>query len=181
MMAKFTSPLDNIRVASPCPANWNEMNGSDRVRFCGECQLNVYNLSGMTRSEAEHLISNAEGRLCVRYYKRTDGSIITQNCPVGLAALKRRVSRAATAFLSAVITFFGGVGFFAAFGESETLSGGGRTMGTIAIENRTPPPDVEIVQGDVSEQIEVKGKMTEQGQAKLPLTQIKSSPKRSNR
>src|SRR5689334_12691817 len=112
-MAKFTSPLDNVRVASPCPANWDEMNGNERVRFCGQCQLNVYNLSGMTRGEAEHLIANADGRLCVRYYKRADGSIITQNCPVGLAALKRRVSRAATAFLSAVVTFFGGVGLFA--------------------------------------------------------------------
>lgn len=177
-MAKFTSPLDNIRVASPCPANWDEMNGNDRVRFCGECQLSVYNLSGMTRMEAEHLISNAEGgRLCVRYYKRADGSIITQNCPVGLAALKRRVSRAATAFLSAVITFFGGVGFFAAFGGNENLSNGGRTMGTIAIENPTTPPDVDVIQGGIRP-IEVKGDIVV---GKMAPVQIKSSPKRSNR
>ena len=172
-MAKFTSPLDNVRVASPCPANWDEMNGSDRVRYCGQCQLSVYNLSGMTRMEAEHLIANAEGRLCVRYYKRADGSIITQNCPVGLAALKRRLSRAATAFFSAFIGFFGGVGFFAALDEKETSSG--RVIGAIAIEKPVTRPKVEVIQGDISPVEEIRGQMVRQ-----PV-QIKRSPKRSNR
>lgn len=174
-MAKFTSPLDNVRVASPCPANWDEMNGNDRQRFCGQCQLNVYNLSGMTRGEAEHLIANAEGRLCVRYYKRADGSIITQNCPVGLAALKRRVSRAATAFLSAVIGFFGGVGLFAAFGENES-KWNGQVMGAIAVEKHTPPV-VEVIQGQMI--YEEKGEMVV-GKMEAPV-QIKRSPKRTNR
>lgn len=176
-MAKFTSPqLDNVRVASPCPANWNEMNGNDRMRFCGQCQLNVYNLSGMTRQEAEHLIANAEGRLCVRYYKRADGSIITQNCPVGLAALKRRVSRTATAFLSAVIGFFGGVGMFAAFGNGETSSNGQHTMGTIAIQELPAlPPDIDVIQGNIVP-IEEKGEMVIR---KMAPVQIQKSPKRS--
>jgi hypothetical protein len=72
-MAKFTNPLANVRVASPCPANWDEMVGDERKRFCGQCKLNVYNLSGMPRDEAENLLLNAEGRLCVRFYRRTDG------------------------------------------------------------------------------------------------------------
>lgn len=173
----FTSPLDNVRVASPCPANWNEMNGNDRMRYCGQCQLNVYNLSGMTKPEAEHLIANAEGRLCVRYYKRADGSIITQNCPVGLAALKRRVSRTATAFLSAVIGFFGGLGIFAAFGDDKTYSGNQHVIGAIAVENNSPP-DVNVIQGDISP-IEVIGEPT-MGKMIQPV-QIKKSPKRSTR
>jgi len=45
----------------------------------------------MSRNEAETLITKAEGRLCVRYYRRADGSILTQNCPVGLKVIKRRV------------------------------------------------------------------------------------------
>lgn len=171
----FTSPLDNVRVASPCPANWNEMNGNDRMRYCGQCQLNVYNLSGMTKPEAEHLIANAEGRLCVRYYKRADGSIITQNCPVGLAALKRRVSRTATAFLSAVIGFFGGLGIFAAFGDGESPLRGQRTMGTIAVERNTPP-DVDVIQGEMP--IEVTG---EPIMGNIAPVQIRKSPKRSTR
>lgn len=111
-MARFNSRLDNVRVAAPCPANWESMYGNDRVRFCGECQLNVYNLSEMSRAEAERLIGQAEGRLCVRYYRRRDGSIITQNCPVGLRAIKRRLSRVATAIATSVISFFAGIGFY---------------------------------------------------------------------
>jgi hypothetical protein len=108
-MPRFTSKLDNVRVAAPCPANWDSMYGNERVRFCGECQLNVYNLSAMSRAEAEQLVGQAEGRLCVRYYRRGDGSIITQNCPVGLRALKRRLSRIATAIATSVLSFVAGI------------------------------------------------------------------------
>jgi len=150
-MAKFTSPLDNVRVASPCPANWDDMNGNEKMRFCSQCQLNVYNLSGMTRREAEELITNAEGRLCVRYYKRADGSIITQNCPVGLQALKRRVSRAATAFFSAVIGFLGGLGFVTAYNYG-TSSDNERAMGIVAERPVVETPvekDPEAIMGDM--------------------------------
>ena len=54
-MARFTSPLNNVRVASPCSANWDEMYGTDRKRLCSQCDMNVYNLSAMTREEAESL------------------------------------------------------------------------------------------------------------------------------
>ncbi len=80
----FHVNLDTIRVASPCPANWDEMTGDERSRFCGQCELNVYNLSDMTRQEAEGFLSEKEGRVCVRYYQREDGTIITKDCPVGL-------------------------------------------------------------------------------------------------
>jgi hypothetical protein len=123
-MAKFTNPLANVRVASPCPANWDEMVGDERKRFCGQCKLNVYNLSGMGRDEAENLLLNAEGRLCVRFYRRADGTVLTQDCPVGWKALKRKVSRTATAAFSFVVGLFGGLGFGAAFNsEQEVMTG----------------------------------------------------------
>jgi hypothetical protein len=108
-MSKRTSPLDSVTVAAPCEASWESMIGDERVRFCGLCNLNVYNLSAMNRQDAERLISEAEGRLCIRYYRRTDGTILTRNCPVGLRALKRRLSRIACAFASAVISFCAGL------------------------------------------------------------------------
>ncbi|HEX8398074.1 MAG TPA: hypothetical protein VF644_11655 [Pyrinomonadaceae bacterium] len=130
-MAKFTNPLANVRVASPCPANWDEMVGDDRKRFCGQCKLNVYNLSGMGRDEAENLLLNAEGRLCVRFYRRADGTVLTQDCPVGWKALKRKVSRTATAAFSFVVGLFGGLGFGAAFNlEQKAVMG---TMPVVAI------------------------------------------------
>ncbi|HEX7289228.1 MAG TPA: carboxypeptidase-like regulatory domain-containing protein [Candidatus Angelobacter sp.] len=95
--------LENVRVAAPCPASWEQMAGDDLVRFCAECKLNVYNLSDMTRREAEQLIATHEGRLCVRFYRRADGTIITQNCPRGLRVVIQRVSRVAGAALSAMM------------------------------------------------------------------------------
>src|SRR5215210_4470085 len=108
-MTKFTSPLDYVRVAAPCPADWGKMVGDERVRFCGSCDRHVYNLSGMTRREAEALVTNTEGRLCVRFYRRADGTILTRNCPVGLSAVRRRVARVAGSVLSAVLGFFAGL------------------------------------------------------------------------
>ncbi len=111
MKAKFTNPLDNIKVASPCSQDWDAMIGTERKRYCRECKLNVYNLSGMTRAEAENLLLNSEGRLCVRFYRRADGSVLTQDCPVGWRAIKRRVSKMAAAFASLVFGLVGGLGF----------------------------------------------------------------------
>ena len=82
--------LNAITVASPCTADWNAMQGDDQVRFCQQCQLNVYNLSGMTQTAAETLILSQEGRLCVRFYQRPDGTLITQDCPVGMQALHHK-------------------------------------------------------------------------------------------
>lgn len=109
-MSKYTSPLDEVRVAAPCPADWGKMVGDERVRYCGSCSLHVYNLSGMTRREAEVLVTSTEGRLCVRFYRRADGTILTRNCPVGLSAVKRRVARVAGSVLTAVVGFFAGLG-----------------------------------------------------------------------
>jgi hypothetical protein len=140
-MNRFNNPLKNVRVASPCNVDWNQMLGDDRARFCGQCNLNVYNLSDMTRSEAELLIGNKEGRLCVRYYKRKDGSIITRDCPVGLRAIRRRMSYIARAVSSATLSFFAGLGVF---GIVSRLSPNppiqGQIMGVVAIN----PPVISI-------------------------------------
>jgi hypothetical protein len=112
-MAQFTDPLSHVRVAAPCRADWERMRGNERVRFCDQCSMNVYNLSNMTKKDAEALILNTEGRLCVRYYSRADGSILTENCPVGLRALKRRVSGFSRAAVSSVLSFFAGMAVLA--------------------------------------------------------------------
>lgn len=85
--------LTGIRIAKPCPASWAAMRGDDRVRFCDQCRLNVYNLTDMSRSEAQKLVAKREGRLCVRFYRRADGTVLTDNCPVGLRAARRQLRR----------------------------------------------------------------------------------------
>src|SRR5687768_14375168 len=106
----YNPPLDRIKVAAPCKTEWHFMYGDDRVRFCGQCNLNVYNLSALTKEEAEDLIRRTEGRLCVRFYRRKDGTIITQNCPTGVRALTMRLCRLSAAAVAALLTFFVNLG-----------------------------------------------------------------------
>ena len=112
-MSRSRIDLDRIVVASPCPMAWDDMAGNERVRFCSQCKLNVYDISAMTRSQAESFIANAEGRICAKLYRRADGSILTRDCPVGLRAARKKVSRAAAAAFSALVSLFGGSALFA--------------------------------------------------------------------
>ncbi|HET7503756.1 MAG TPA: hypothetical protein VFK02_22200, partial [Kofleriaceae bacterium] len=82
--------LDNLGVAAPCTVSWDGMTGDDRVRSCAQCHKNVYNLSDLTREQAEALIREREGSLCVRYYQRADGTILLKDCEVGVKRRKRR-------------------------------------------------------------------------------------------
>jgi hypothetical protein len=138
-MSRFNNPLNNVHVAAPCSADWDQMIGNELSRFCGQCNLNVYNLSGMTRSEAEHLIANNEGRLCVRFYRRADGSIITKNCPVGLREIQRRVSRLTRAIVSAVLSFVTGIAVFEGLSTISDSFPRRQVMGTIALPQPTIP------------------------------------------
>lgn len=75
------SLLNRVMIQSPCTANWDAMSGDARSRHCGLCNLSVYNLSAMSTTEAETLLqSHGSGRLCVRYYQRPDGTVMTQDC-----------------------------------------------------------------------------------------------------
>jgi hypothetical protein len=94
----------DLRIASPCFAKWDEMQGDDRSRYCSHCNLTVYNFSAMTSAEVEELISAKAGRICARLYRRSDGTILTQDCPVGFRAKVRRVSRVAGAALSGAMS-----------------------------------------------------------------------------
>jgi hypothetical protein len=90
MTTRLPIVLDEIRVATPCQADWDEMSGDERVRLCGQCQKNVYNLSAMTRVEAEALVRENEGRLCVRFFRRADGTLLTSDCPIGVERKRLR-------------------------------------------------------------------------------------------
>lgn len=109
--------LDNLSIASPCPKLWSEMEltDADAVRFCGDCKKNVYDVSQMTTAETELLVQRAsaaeaagQGRsLCMQLYRRADGTVITDDCPVGLRRLRdnwRKLRNAAAAAIALVLT-----------------------------------------------------------------------------
>jgi len=94
--------LDGISIASPCSADWNQMQGDDRRRFCAQCKLHVHNLSAMSSGDANALLQQAKGgRVCVRFFRRADGTVLTRDCPVGLRQkLRRAWARAAALWLA---------------------------------------------------------------------------------
>lgn len=143
MDKRYDSPLKNLKVASPCSADWERMAGDDRKRFCGDCKLHVYNLSGMTTYDAENLLRLSEGRLCVRYFQRADGTVLTQECPVGWDRVKRRLSMAATAVFGLIVSFAGLFGAMSAFGKKNSV------MGEI-IPFATPTPDRPALMGAIA-------------------------------
>jgi hypothetical protein len=79
------------------------MEGDDRVRLCDKCNKNVYNLSQMTTAEANEFLYLTSLNACVNFHRRRDGTIITDNCPVGLRKLRaqyRRIAAAVTTMVS---------------------------------------------------------------------------------
>jgi ankyrin repeat protein len=101
---KRTFLLDHVRVPQPCPADWAEMRGNECVRFCQHCNLNVHNLSALTRPEAEKLVRRARGRICIRYYRRPDGALLTAAPLVQIQTRVRRASRLVAGAFSAALS-----------------------------------------------------------------------------
>src|SRR5687767_5703381 len=87
----------HVKVASPCKRDWSKMKGDEKVRACADCKLNVYNLSAMTEIEAQELVKSREGRLCVRFYLRPDGTALTRDCPVGVSRKRKTYAVALSA------------------------------------------------------------------------------------
>lgn len=80
------------------------MPGDDRVRYCPQCKLNVYDFSALSPKEIERLVLQKEGRLCGRFYQRADGTMLAQNCPVAVRAMLRWTSHVAATVMAALVT-----------------------------------------------------------------------------
>jgi hypothetical protein len=150
-------PLETIRVASPCEKSWDEMSGDAQRRFCDHCGKHVHNLSAMTRSEAEKLICESAGSLCVRYAMTQTGQVQTLEYQPAAPLLHRR--RMWFAF-----------GIFGALAASAVqLFGFTRTK---------PPPAVPMVMGEIAPPIPA----VMQGKVALPSppTTVPSAPSSSD-
>ncbi|NHZ34252.1 hypothetical protein [Massilia rubra] len=91
---KHTISLQRIDIASPCTASWDDMQGDERVRHCNDCNKNVFNLSAMPEADATRLLAdNHQGDLCVRFYQRQDGTVMTSDCGDSQRAMVRQAWR----------------------------------------------------------------------------------------
>jgi len=100
----------DLPIASPCDALWSEMHGSDTVRHCGDCKKNVYNISLLSKEEIDSLVAEKEGRLCVRYYHRRDGTVITSDCPKGLRKVRLELIKLQLRAAASFAAFIGMLG-----------------------------------------------------------------------
>lgn len=147
------SVVHDVQIASPCKADWNQMEGDERTRYCGMCKLNVYNISEMTTEEAEKLLSDTTGRVCTRLFRRKDGTVLTKDCPVGLRAVRLKLATMYGAGLAAVSVALAFVlNKPVAQGRCGTSEMGGATVGSIMPMNvemgkmkvAPPPPTGEV-------------------------------------
>jgi hypothetical protein len=92
--------LDQIEIPIPCQVPWDSMAGDAQVRHCGQCRQNVYNIASMTRPEALRLLESNGGRVCVRIFRRPDGTIITADCR---ERLRQARQRGVLAFLAVLV------------------------------------------------------------------------------
>src|SRR5688572_21244614 len=89
-MDRSRKDLGGIRAASLCSVRWSEMEGDERVRVCGACGFCVHNLEGLDVEEAAALISGSAVEPSPRWYRRSDGTLLTRDCPVGVCNVGRR-------------------------------------------------------------------------------------------
>ena len=90
-------------------------------------------------TEAEALLAAHESKMCVRLYKRSDGTVLTDDCPVGVKRARRR--RALTAAGG------GGVLAAAAAGATRTTVAEGAhppTTGMVAVDHEPIMGDIAV-------------------------------------
>lgn len=143
MQTRFS--LEQMSIASPCRYDWDAMAGDDRVRHCAGCDRNVYNLAGMTRTEAEDLVHQAEGRLCIRFYRRQDGTVLTADCPVGVGAFRRWVF----GMIGVAATLFFAMVGFGGFLLARTFSSRGPVAWQRPIVPAIVNPPPQVVMGEM--------------------------------
>ena len=136
--------VDEIRVASPCNARWNDMTGDERARFCGQCQKHVYNLSAMTRMQIDALIREKEGKFCGRFYRRADGRMLTADCPSRLWRVRERLATIGGALCGLLLSLAGCSPRQTS--SSPTHGAGQALMGDVALPSSTgttnPTPEI---------------------------------------
>jgi len=124
-MSQHRIHLDVLDIADPCNEKWGAMSGDEVKRFCGLCRQNVYNLSSMNRADAEAFVAEAEGSVCVRFYRRKDGTVVTKDCAPDRLAAARRVAKRSLVFAGAamagVLTIVGSLGFASALSAGDSV------------------------------------------------------------
>ena len=95
-------PFAEYFIAAACDSEWKDMEGTEQFRTCQKCKLMVFDVKRMSLDDAKSLIFTREGKDAEAFYKRTDGTFLTSNCPIGVRNKKIKVQVYIGAFLVVV-------------------------------------------------------------------------------
>ncbi len=59
--------------------SWDKMTGDNQVRFCEQCQRQVWNFFEMTEAEIVEVMRTNPERLCAQIKKTKDGILVTKD------------------------------------------------------------------------------------------------------
>ena len=54
----------------------DELSDEERVKFCQECQLKVYDLINLSSKQIEELVTKQDGQLCGQVIIREDNKVV---------------------------------------------------------------------------------------------------------
>jgi hypothetical protein len=99
--------IQSYFISSPCSVKWDDMQADQsniRVRFCGDCKLNVHNLSSLSDEEVVVLLDKkaAGERVCTYFYRKDDGTLVTDNCPKQMKQMRDRIQAYAASMMVAL-------------------------------------------------------------------------------
>ena len=137
-MTNFKIENLEFEIASPCHEEWNKMSGDDKCRFCDSCEKKVYDLSSMSTKEVLKLVQGPEV-ICGKIYKREDGTILTEDCPIGIDQIRTYVKRRQylMALYCGILLMVSVISASISYGDENN-----RLMGKVAYQ---------VIQGDILE------------------------------
>jgi len=95
----MTAPKHPL-VPKPCPEDWDQLTPTEQGHHCQTCKTKVWDISSMTRGQAEAFLARHTDHLCVSYRERSNGEIVYAPEPVVPAGRLTRLLPAAAAGLS---------------------------------------------------------------------------------
>lgn len=99
--------IQSYFISTPCSVKWDDMQADQSnisVRFCGDCKLNVHNLSSLSDEEVVNLLDKkaAGERVCTYFYRKDDGTLVTDNCPKQMKQIRDRLQAYAASMMVAL-------------------------------------------------------------------------------
>ncbi len=149
MTESNANPPTPLRIKTPCPKTWDELQGGDKQRFCSECSLHVLNAARLTSAQARDLVAGASGRVCMRVEYSASGQPIFADSPrpQAVSPLRRLARWSLSAAAGILAACHGSVSEVTPSGQA---AGAAATSGNGAEETNQCGPANALVMGKVA-------------------------------